>query len=261
MALMDYAIPLVTMLAVATLVWAIYAATTARQGQVQERIGQYSGAAAAAQVSRVGLPWRDRSLSSIDFLDKLLTGNDYANRAQLDLFRAAVPLRVGEYLLIRWLLACALFFVVRAFGVLWPLAVLVGVIGYFLPRFWVSGKERARVRQVDDQLVDALTMMSNSLKSGASFLQAMEMVSRELPAPLAPEFAQVVAEIGVGASVETALTDMSQRVRSYDLYLIVTAIMIQCTAGGNLAEVLGNIAHTIRERQRLLRQVQVETAE
>lgn len=263
MALMDLAIPLLTMAAVMAVVWGGYAVATAGQGVVQQRLGKYAAGARAVSFgpSRVGLPLKDRTMSGFGFLDRLLSGNNYAARVAADLERAALPMRVGEYLLLRWAVACVFFLLVRAISGNLLMAVLVGALAYFIPKLWVTRREGGRLRQIDDQLVDALTMIANGLRSGSSFLQAIEMVSRELPAPIAPEFAQVVAEAGVGAPVDQALEAMASRVRSYDIYLMVTAMTIQRSVGGNLAEVLENIAHTIRERQRLLRQVQVETSE
>jgi tight adherence protein B len=168
---------------------------------------------------------------------------------------------VGEYLLLRWLAAVGLFLIPFAFRMPWYLDLIFAIIGFYIPKVWVGQREKDRVKKIEDQLVDALTMMANSLRAGSSFLQAMEMVSKELPPPISQEFAQVLAEVSVGAPVDESLTDMSRRVRSYDVYLIITAMTIQRQVGGNLSEVLNNIAHTIRERQRLLRQVQVETAE
>ena len=104
-------------------------------------------------------------------------------------------------------------------------------------------------------------MMANSMRSGSSFLQAIDLVAHELPAPIGEEFGQVVAEAGVGASIEETLHNLTERIKSYDLYMTVTAIMVQRQTGGSLSEVLDNISTTIRDRIRLLRQVQVLTAE
>jgi len=261
MALMEWAAPLATFLTVCVAVWGIYMLATAEQVAVQQRLGKYGSAQAAARPARTSALLKDRSFSDIGVLDRALRGRGYAERVALDLARAAVPLRVGEYLLIRWIIACALFLFTVLLQGPWLLGLLLAVVGFYLPRFYVARRERGRIRRIEDQLVDALTMMANSLKSGSSFLQAMDLVSRELPPPISQEFAQMVAEVGVGASLEQALRDLSQRVRSYDVYLIITAMTIQRSVGGNLAEVLEKIAHTIRERQRLLRQVVVETAE
>ncbi len=259
--MLQLGVPLAAFLMVSLSVWGIYALVTAERAMVRERLGKYGAAATVFRPGRASPFLRDRSFSSISLLNSLLGWRNYGDRVALELARAAVPLRVAEYLLIRWLIACGLFIVAYAFRVQWFLALPLAVLGFFLPKLYVGQRERARIRLLEDQLVDALTMMANALRSGSSFLQAMELVARELPAPISAEFAQVVAEVGVGATTEKALIDLSQRVRSYDVYMMVTAMNIQRTVGGNLAEVLDKIAHTIRERLRLLREVQVKTSE
>ena len=263
MALMDLAAPLAALVTVVLMVWGAYALATQERAAVRQRLGQYGlGGQASGSVAANASPLlKDRSMSGIGALDQALRGSSYADRVALDLARAAVPLRVGEYLLLRWLAAVTLFLLPYLFRMPWYLDLILAVIGFYLPKVWVGRRESARVQKINDQLVDALTMMSNSLRSGSSFLQAMELVAQELPPPVSQEFAQVLAEVGVGAPVDDSLADLARRVRSYDVYLITTAMIIQRTVGGNLSELLQNIAHTIRERQRLLRQVQAETAE
>lgn len=258
----DWALPLAALCTAFLLVYGLYQ-LLAPQPTVRGRLAAYSGgqAATAAAATRAGLPMRDRALSDIAALDRALRGRGYAQRLELDLARAALPMRVGEYLLLRWLVGVAAFLAVYLVGVFWGVGLVLGALGFYAPRLYLSRREGQRIRALEDQLVDALTMMANSLKGGASFLQAMEMVAGELPDPVAAELAQVVAEIGVGAPLEQALTELTQRVRSYDLYLVVTAMIVQRRVGGNLAEVLNSIAHTIRERQQMLRQARVETSE
>jgi len=255
--------PLVAFITVVLVVMGLYALLTQERAAVRQRLSRYGVGQSGATVTSAGTTplLRDRKMSTIGAFDQALQRSTYAERVALDLARAAVPLRVGEYLLLRWLLVLVLFLVPFAFRMPWYIDFIFAAIGFYLPKGWVSSREKARVRKIEDQLVDALTMMANSLRAGSSFLQAMEMVSKELPPPISQEFGQVLAEVSVGAPVDESLADMSRRVRSYDVYLITTAMIIQRQVGGNLSEVLNNIAHTIRERQRLLRQVQVETAE
>lgn len=257
---------LVSFVAVALLIYAIAAMAGGDRRLVAERLKRHSGAvaAAAAGPSSHGTSalLLEKDYSSFDSLNQMLKRSSRVERIAADLTRAAVPLRVGEYLLLRWVAAIGLYAIGTVILHLnLAVCLVLGVLGFYLPRFYVSYQEGRRVRKFEDQLVDALTMMANSLKSGSSFLQAIDLVSREQPAPICQEFARVVAEANVGSSVESSLLDLAGRVRSYDLYLIVTAMIVQREVGGNLSEVLENIAHTIRERQRILRQVQVETAE
>lgn len=230
---------------------------------VPERLAPYAAQSDGPSVGAdsSGNLLKQNSHSSIGSLDRLLVRRDFAGQIALDLTRADVPLRVGEYLLIRWL--CAL--VAYYFGWLLTgnlvLAVAMGVVGYFMPRVYVKQAEQKRIRTFNDQLVDAITLMCNSLKSGYTFLQGMEVVTRDMPAPIAVEFGLALQEMDVGAGPEEALTALTRRVRSRDLDLLVTAMLVQRAVGGNLSEMLENIAHTIRERLRIQRDVRTLTSQ
>jgi tight adherence protein B len=199
--------------------------------------------------------------SSIGLLDRLLQRKGRGAKLALELARAALPLRVGEYLLIRFAVALTIGAVAaRATGSL-PGGLAVGMVGHFLPVLYVRARQKKRIRAFDDQLVDALVLMANSLKSGYSFLQAMESIVREMPPPIGAEFDQALREIRMGGPIEEALLGISARVRSTDFELVVTAMIIQRQVGGNLTEILANIAYTIRERHRIMREVRVLTAQ
>ncbi|MBI2940040.1 MAG: type II secretion system F family protein [Chloroflexi bacterium] len=242
---------------------AIHGYVTGNRRLLQQRLAGYGrGAAAVAMPGGIRSDvLREQKMSDIPLLEQLLGQRNFATRMAEELASADIPLRVGEYLLLRWMCGVLLLVVTIALDVPLIVGLALGIVGFYLPKLHVGRRRTARRRQFEDQLVDALTMMSNSLKSGASFLQAMELVSQEMPSPIGAEFGQVVAEVGVGATPEDALTGLSERIQSYDLKLVVTAILVQRAVGGNLAEVLGNIAHTIRERMRILREVQVMTAQ
>ncbi|MHB0869168.1 MAG: type II secretion system F family protein [Chloroflexota bacterium] len=259
--------PVAVFFAIALLVYAVVGIWGTERSLIAARLERYAGASRTATGRTAGGAagadlLLDKEYSSFETFDRLLKRSSYSERVALDLSRAAVPLRVGEYLFVRWVCALGLYGVSLTFLRLNPfVCVVLGVVGYFLPRLYVSRKEASRTKAFEGQLVDGLVMMSNSLKSGSSFLQAINLVAHEQPAPICQEFSRVVAEANVGASLENSLLDLSLRVRSYDLCLVVTAMLVQREVGGNLSEVLENIAHTIRERQRILNQVRVETAE
>jgi tight adherence protein B len=172
-----------------------------------------------------------------------------------------MPLRVGEYLMMRWIAALLAMLLVWQATHAAPMALTALVGGYFLPVLYVKRRQAGRVSKFDDQLVDALVLLANSLKSGYSFLQGVEAIAREMPEPIGVEFDEVLREIRMGGSVEEALMNMSERVRSADFELVVTAMVIQRQVGGNLTEVLASIAYTVRERHRILREVRVLTAQ
>lgn len=135
------------------------------------------------------------------------------------------------------------------------------VTASLLPFLFVRVARARRQAAFNAQIGDALAIMSNSLRSGFSFLQAMDMVRRELPDPMRKEFYRAFREINLGTPVEEALQNLVSRVNSEDMELVVTAVLIQRQVGGNLAEVLDNIGNTIRERIRIKGEIKTITAQ
>lgn len=264
MATMTLLLPFIAFAAAVGIAMAIYSAATADRRVLQDRLASYDErprtAVAVAPVPQGGV-LKDPDPLGIPLIGSVPWGAGYAKSVSEELAAAAIPLRVGEYLLIRWLCGLALGAVPVFLGRPWILAIPLGLVGFYLPKIHVGRCQAGRLSRFNDQLGDALIMMSNALRSGASFLQAIDLVAKELPAPIGEEFGLVVAEAAVGASMEAALTNLTDRMKSYDLYIAVTAIMVQRQSGGSLAEVLETIAATIRDRTRLLRQVQVLTGE
>ena len=117
------------------------------------------------------------------------------------------------------------------------------------------------VNKFNKQLPDTITLIANALRAGSSFLQAIELVVRESAPPISTEFGRVIREVNLGLSFDVALENMVRRVRSEDLELMATAISIQHTVGGNLAEILDSIAYTIRERVRIQGEIRTLTAQ
>jgi tight adherence protein B len=134
-------------------------------------------------------------------------------------------------------------------------------IGFMLPRFWLGRRKNGRLNAFNKQLPDTITLLANALRAGSSFLQAIELVVRESRPPISTEFGRVIREVNLGLPFEQALENMVRRVRSDDLELMATAISIQHTVGGNLAEILDSIAYTIRERVRIKGEIKTLTAQ
>jgi tight adherence protein B len=181
---------------------------------------------------------------------------------QLD--RAGVPLRVGEYYLIRWAMAGVFFLAPFIFGIsIFNAAVGIGlgVLGYMLPAQWVNNQRNKRVNKINAQLVDLLGMTSNSLKSGYGLMQGFEFSSKQLPDPLGQEIRRMLRESTLGMSAEQALNQLGERIASKDMDMVITAINIQRSVGGNLAEILDNVAHTMRERERIRGEINTLTAQ
>jgi tight adherence protein B len=138
---------------------------------------------------------------------------------------------------------------------------LGGMGALFLPRGLLRVLRAQRLERFNQQLVNALTGMSNALKAGFSIQQAFESVVKEGDAPIAQEFAMFLQQLRVGMTFEDALSDMDKRIGSEDLTLMIQSIEIARQTGGNLTEVFDRIAATIRERQRVEGKIKSLTAQ
>jgi tight adherence protein B len=138
---------------------------------------------------------------------------------------------------------------------------LGGLGGFFAPRLYLRWVEHQRLTKFDNQLVDAMTLVANSLKAGMNLVQAFEMVTREMGPPIRQEFAYVLQENRLGKSITQAFEDMKARVPSQDLALTINAMNIAQETGGVLSEVFLKIADTIRERNRIRRRIDTLTAQ
>jgi tight adherence protein B len=174
---------------------------------------------------------------------------------------ADVPLSGKEFVVIVTVCGAGAGLFATAFTLSFRAGILTGLAGGMLPFLMLSGARAKRLANFNAQIGDALTIMANSMRSGFSFLQSMDMVSRELPNPIKKEFTRTFQEVNLGTSTEDALLNMAKRVNSPDLDLVITAVLIQRQVGGNLAEVLDNIAGTVRERISIKRQVKTLTAQ
>jgi tight adherence protein B len=143
-------------------------------------------------------------------------------------------------------------------GVL-PLA--TALAGLSIPSVMVRRRIRNRLKLINTQLGDTIAILSNALKAGHSFFQAVDSVSREMSGPIAEEFIKLQKEINFGVNTETALENMVARVGSDDLELMVTAVLIQRQIGGNLAQILDNISSTIRQPEKMKGEITTLTAQ
>ena len=149
---------------------------------------------------------------------------------------------------------CMLFVKVPIF---WIIAALGGS---FLPYIWLRFKRTQRLKKFEEQFPEALDLLSRAIRAGHAFQTAMGMVADEMPAPVGVEFKKAFEQQNFGLPVRDVLDQMAERVPILDVKFFVTAVTIQRETGGNLAEILDNLAHVVRERFKILRQVRVHTA-
>ena len=140
-------------------------------------------------------------------------------------------------------------------------AVAVGVLGYLLPGVLLRMRRSRRITRIERQLVEFLPLLASSLRSGFALQQGIEAAARRLGPPLADELALLLSDVNLGATMPAALADLRARVGSADLDVIVTAIAVQRSTGGNLADVLDKANETLLERERIQGEIQTLTAQ
>lgn len=182
-------------------------------------------------------------------------------RIELMMQQADWPIRGTEFeaILLLWGgLVGLITFLVTLKGAMFFVGALVGILmGFAL----LGLRIRRRRKKFTNQLGDMLTMVANALRAGFSFMQAFELISREMDAPMGREVQLVVNEVNLGNTLESALDNMQRRVASPDFELVVTAVLIQRQVGGDLASILDTISETIAERVRMRRETQTLTAQ
>jgi tight adherence protein B len=179
--------------------------------------------------------------------------------------RADLKLRTSEFFLIQ-VGSTAVFVLISLVRFGLPLGGLIqmivfGIVGYLIPGFYVKYRINKRLKSFNNQLGDTLTLLSNALKAGYSFAQAIDTVAKNAVPPIGDEFGRAVREMNLGGSPDDALNNITKRIASQDFDLVTTAYSIHRTVGGNLAEILDNIAYTIRERVRLKGEISTLTAQ
>jgi tight adherence protein B len=199
-------------------------------------------------------------------LGRAIERQGLASRLSVEIARADLKLRPAEFVMM-WVaspfvfLGVALFLglFLAAFQNILAIVAAFGV-GAIFPRYYLRYRQAKRLKAFGDQLPDTITLLANSLRAGSSFLQGMELVTREARPPISEEFERVIREMNLGIALQPALQNLVRRVASEDLELMVTAINIQSQVGGNLANVLDAIAFTIRERIRIKGEINTLTA-
>ena len=142
-----------------------------------------------------------------------------------------------------------------------PFAWLVGgLVGMMLPYGFLKHRRNARMKRFEEQFPEALDLLSRAIRAGHAFQTAMGMCADELPVPVGIEFRKSFDQQNFGLPLKDALNELAERVPILDVKFFVTAVLIQRETGGNLAEILDNLAHVVRERFKILRQVRVHTA-
>lgn len=182
-------------------------------------------------------------------------------KLEIDLLKSDIPVTVEELLVIKMLTSSTFALLAYALSKDFVIVIFLFILVWNIPKVIISHRKKERVKSFNEQLNEGTMIISNSLKAGYSFLQAIAAVSEETKDPFAKEFKKLLKEMSLGISEDIALNNMLNRMESEDLRLIVNAILIQKDIGGNLSEILDNISDTIRERQKIQNELKTLTAQ
>jgi tight adherence protein B len=197
----------------------------------------------------------------IAYFAKVFFGNKFSKRSATLLEQAGSKLKPEEFLVIQILFGLGAFLFSVIVGLHWIIGSIIGIVGFGIPYFYTVYRQKKRMQALSYQLIETLGTMANSLRAGFSFMQAMQLVAKELPDPLGPEFDRVVKEVGFGVPLEDVLESLILRLPNKELEVVIRAILAQRKSGGNLAELMETMEETIRGRIRVLEELNTLTAQ
>jgi tight adherence protein B len=229
------------------------------QRRLESRLEQVTRPAEENPAEPDGLV-KQRHAGPLPSIDRFVSGTARGSALAGWVEQSGVKITVSALLLIA--LGCGLvlgFIVATALrmSIGW---VLGGAAGCFLPFLFLKIKRTRRLRAFEEAFPEALDLISRALKAGHAFATGLKMVADELSEPVGPEFRKTFDEQNFGLPLKDALSNLTERIPLLDVRFFSTAVLIQRETGGNLSEILENLAHVVRERFKILRQVRVYTA-
>jgi tight adherence protein B len=204
---------------------------------------------------------RDEALSGVPLLNRLMMRLSWSGRLQSMIIQAGIKTRPGKILLISGVAGLATYLIVGWVLGQSSMAAIAALIAVTIPIAVVAIKRRRRMNQFEQAFPEALDLLGRAVRAGHAFTTGIEMVATESPEPVSGEFRTTFEEQNFGLPLRDALLNMAQRVPLVDVRFFATALLVQKETGGNLAEILDELARVMRERFRIHREVQVKTAQ
>ena len=233
----------------------------AAKKRLQARLQAIQQGDAYAEVDFEADLLRQEVFSQIPWLNRALMTFPAARALRHFMDQSAVKMSTSRLLLISLALGLAFLFPAVLISLPIYLSALLAAAGCAMP-FLVLGIKRARrFSRFSELFPDALDLLARAVRAGHAFTTALELIAKELPEPVAGEFRMIYDQQNLGLPMREALQNFAERIPMSDVRIFVTALHIQRDSGGNLAEILDNLAYVIRERFKLMRQVKVYTAE
>ncbi len=213
------------------------------------------------ELARPDLLHTEKPLSNVGAVERLLSRLQIVvNPIRRQIVQAGLDVTVGVVFLASALLGLLVFFLAYWITGMVIVAAAFAPAGAFIPYMFVRWKANRRLWKFEEQFPEAIELLARALRAGHAFTTGLEMVADEMPEPVGGEFRLVYDRQAFGMQISDALRDMAKRVPLLDARFFVTAVLTQRESGGNLAEVLDNLAHLMRERFKVKRQVRTLSA-
>lgn len=253
---------LVTFVAVVLLIEGAYLLWNDTKGPEVERLEKRLRSLSAGQHgTEVGSLLKQRHLSDTPWVDRLLLAFPRVSSLDRLLVQAGASMTVSRFILVTLLAGAATFLVLLVLRAPFFFTLVMAVFAMLVPLLLVLRMRSKRLNKFDEQLPEALDLLSRALRAGHAFPSGMQMVATEAADPIASEFQITFEEINYGVSVGDAMLNLATRVPSIDLRYFVISVLLQRETGGNLSELLDNLSNLIRERFKLLGKIRVLSAE
>lgn len=204
---------------------------------------------------------RDEMLSGVPAIHRVLLQWAWPSRMRDFLSQAGLKIKPAKLLMICAILAVGSYLIAAHFLPHFLIAFFIGAGTGLIPIGVVAWMRKRRLRQFEEHFPEALDLLGRAVRAGHAFTTGLEMISKESSEPIAGEFRTTFDEQNFGLPLRDALLNLAERVPLIDVRFFVTALMIQKETGGNLAEILDSLAHVIRDRFRIYREVQTKTAQ
>lgn len=257
-----FLVPFLVFLACLFITYALFLLTSrnsdARRAKLNERLAEAIRSSAHSSDTEVQLA-REELLSEIPWLNRTLVKLEITSRVKRMIDQADMQITVMRLVLFSLTAGVLAFLAASMVSTSYLLMGVFAVIAAVVPFAYIAKKRKQRINKFLSLLPDALDLMSRGLSAGHAFTESLQMVATEMPEPIATEFRKTYEEQNLGLSLKLALENFVQRMPLLDLRMCVTAVLIQRETGGNLSELLEKVAHTIRERFRIMEDLKTLT--
>jgi tight adherence protein B len=240
----------------------LFASTDTQQEQIRRRMESVGKAERrGGETSPVLDLLRDEMLSEVPAIHRVMMRFSWSGRLRDLIEQSGMRTKPGKIVMFSCVLALGAYVAARVFHVpLWGCAAAGLALGA-IPFAVIVFKRNRRMRQFEERFPEALDLLGRAVRAGHAFTTGMEMIGKESPEPIAGEFRKTFEEQNFGLPIRDALLNMTDRVPLVDVRFFVTALLVQKETGGNLAEILDNLARVIRDRFRIYREVRTKTAQ